>query len=150
MTRFKLKPGIKITAQDESFIVTDEETRSTFRVGHVQYLILKELGKATDLEELAYALRTVSGLKIPADKLNQFIQRGMSLDIIKAVSDSFWGRARSLGAFSAKTKLFDPDAILGSTVSVFRSSKYLVLLGPGLFVAAALILNALADWHVPR
>jgi hypothetical protein len=137
VTSFRLKRGIVFTPQDDRFVVVDEATHSTFRVGHTEYLILRSLNEKTDVEEVAYSLRAESGISIPYDKLNQFVQRGIRLNIIEVVD----GSLVKSGAFAIKTKIFDPSSVLERILAVWRRSKlHLLILGGGLF-AAALVVN---------
>jgi hypothetical protein len=154
---FKLKSGLKFMPEDKKYIVVDEALHSTYRIGQYEYLILKQLAEATNLEEVSYRLHTEQNLNISYDKLNQFIQRAIKLNIIDVVDDSPWSNLKSSGVFAFKMRLFDPNPILDGFILIWRRFKYFWMTLASLLFLTTISINiiyfqslwGLKSWQMP-
>jgi hypothetical protein len=138
---FKLKSSLKFTPEDKKYVVVDEALNSTYRIGQYEYLILKQLVDATNLEEVSYRLRAEQSLNIPYDKLNQFIQRAIKLNMIDVIDDSPWGNLKSSGVFAFKMRLFDPNPILDKLILIWRRFKSLWIVLASLLFLTTISIN---------
>lgn len=139
MLRFKLKTGLTFAAEGTQYLVRDAETHSTFRIGQVEYQILRHFEEKTNLEEVRYLFRTHYGQEVPRDTLQNFIYKAIKLNILEAEADSLWNRISPSTAFTFQIKFFDPTPILDR---VLRRGG-MILSSRGLFLGAAVMLCGL-------
>src|SRR5262249_54336809 len=148
---------LSFTPADERYVVFDESSHSTYRVGRPEYLILKQFRDPTNLEEAVYKLRAEAGFSVPYDRLNRFIQRAIQLNLIEVAGDSAWSRVRSAGPFAFRKKMFDPGALLERVIAVLKKCGPIYLFAGGSLLLAALIINAthlrdlwtVRSWRLP-
>lgn len=142
MNRFKLRPDLTFTPDGQRYLVCDESTRSTFRVGELEYQILKQFEEKSNLDEVRYLFRAQHGREVPFDTLKKFIHKAISLNLIEAESDSMWSRLAPSTAFTLKIKLFDPNPILDFLLRKLDPvfNNYGVAAAGAFMVAAALVL----------
>jgi hypothetical protein len=153
LTRFKLKSGIKFTPEGDKYVVLDPDTQSTFRVGEVEYQLLRQFEETTNIEEACYKLRTQSHYDISYEKLYGFINHALSLSLLQSVSDSLWNRFSPSRAYTYRIKLFNPDRAIDLLISKskFLFNRYGVLLMFAMLISAAIILiNNISDIWVFR
>jgi putative peptide zinc metalloprotease protein len=141
MISFKLKAGLRFTPQDKKYLVEDTATRSGYRIGEYEYLILKQLAEPTNVEEVGYRLRAELGVNIPYDKLNAFIQKAISLNLIELVEDSAWGRVVSSGLFASRMSFFNPNLFLESLVRLWHRSRRLWMVAGGALLLGATVIS---------
>src|SRR5262245_56995652 len=82
MNKFKLKPGLKFTPQEQRYIVLDTATQSTYRVGETEYAILQQFAELIDPEDVGLKLRAEAGLNVPYDVLFRFIEQAATLGLL--------------------------------------------------------------------
>lgn len=142
MIRFKLRPDLTFTPDGERYLVCDETTRSTFRVGALEYQILMQFEEKSNLDEVRYLFRAQHGREVPFDTLKKFIHKAISLNLVEAESDSLWSRLGPSTAFTLKINLFDPNRILDFLVRKLDSffNGYGVGAAGAILLAAALVL----------
>lgn len=139
MQRFKLKPGLTFTTEGTQYLVQDQETHSTFRVGQVEYQILCQFEEKTNLEEVRYLFRTQYGREVPHGTLYGFIHKAIELNILEAETDSLWNRLAPATAFTFQFNFFNPTAILDRLLRRGRA-----LFGGAGLVAGAVLLGCAA------
>jgi len=127
VSSFRLKPGLKFTPQDERYLILDTDTRSTYRVGEAEYLILKQFDETTDAEEVAYKLRAEGHLNVSYETLYRFIEQALGLELLTVVDDSWWNRLKPSEPFQFRVKLFDPNTILSRLIAGWRKWNRLVI-----------------------
>lgn len=112
MVRFKLRQGLTFTPDGMRYVVRDEATSSTFRIGELEYQILKQFEEKSNIDEVRYLFRAQHGREVPFETLKKFIHQAISLNLIETESDSLWNRLGPSTAFTFKVKLFDPNRSL--------------------------------------
>jgi hypothetical protein len=140
LTGFKLKQGVRFTPQDQAYIVFDQGTRSTFRVGQHEYMILKQLWEPTNIEEIRFRLQSELGIEIPYSQLNGFIEKAMGLGIVEAAGASVWRRMSRTGQFALRVKFHDPTQLFDKIIPTFqRWGRAWLVLGFALLLTAITI-----------
>lgn len=142
MIRFKLRPDLTFTLDGERYLVCDESTHSTFRVGALEYQILMQFEEKSNLDEVRYLFRAQHGREVPFETLKKFIHKAISLNLVEAESDSLWSRLGPSTAFTLKINLFDPNRILNFLMRKFGSvfNVYGAAASGALLLAAAFVL----------
>jgi hypothetical protein len=142
VNRFKLRPDLTFTPDGERYLVCDESTRSTFRVGALEYQILMQFEEKSNLDEVRYLFRAQHGREVPFETLKKFIHKAISLNLVEAESDSVWSRLAPSTAFTLKIKLFDPNRILDVLVRKLNPlfNVYGVAAAGALLLAAVFVL----------
>jgi len=142
VARFKLRPDITFTPDGVCYLVCDETTHSTFRVGELEYQILMQFEEKSNLDEVRYLFRAQHGREVPFDILKKFIQKAISLNLVETESDSLWSRFGPSTAFTLKIKLFDPNRILDFLARKLAPlfNVYGVVAAGALLLAAAFVL----------
>lgn len=112
MVRFKLRPGLTFTPDGPRYLVCDAATRSTFRIGELEYQILKQFEEKSNIDEVRYLFRAQYGTEVPFKTLKNFIHQAINLNLVETETDSLWSRVGPSTAFTCKIKLFDPNRVL--------------------------------------
>lgn len=112
MVRFKLRPDLTFTPDGTRYLVCDEATQSTFRVGELEYQILKQFEEKSNIDEVRYLFRAQYGKEVPFETLKNFIHQAIDLNLVETETDSLWSRVGPSTAFTCKIKLFDPNRAL--------------------------------------
>jgi hypothetical protein len=149
-TRFMMKKGITFTPDGANYDVVDEDTQSRFRIGEVEYQLLKQFEGAADIKEVGYHFRTNTGFEVPPETMHKFIEQAIRLNILEAQSESLWSRIGPSTAFTFSIKLFDPTRLLDFLISKARSrfNPYSATLAAAVLLLASIILvrNWSAIW----
>lgn len=119
MKQFMLKAEVSFLPEGEKYILLDQRTRSSFRVGEMAYQILKQFEEASSIEEVCYVLRTEHGSKLPQDAIYKFIQRATSLDLLEVQTSSIWSRIGPSNTLAFGINIFDPNRALDFTIRNF-------------------------------
>ncbi len=112
MLHFKLKTGLTFAPQGAQYLVQDPETDSKFRIGELEYQILKQFEEKTNIEEVRYLFRTRHGREVPFETLQGFIHQAIKLNILEIDTGSVWSRLAPSTAFTYHIELFKPAAWL--------------------------------------
>ena len=141
-----MKKGITFTPDGANYFVVDEDTQSRFRIGEVEYQLLKQFEGAADIKEVAYQFRTDTGVTVPNETMYKFIEQAIGLNILEAQSESLWSRIGPSTAFTFRITLFDPTRLLDFLISKGRArfSRYSVTLVAAVLLMASVIL--VSNW----
>lgn len=149
-TRFMMNKGITFIPDGADYFVVDGDTQSRFRIGEVEYQLLKQFEGAADIKEVAYQFRTDTGVTVPNETMYKFIQQAISLNILEPQSESLWSRIGPSTAFTFRITLFDPTRLLDFIISKGRArfNLYTATLAAGVLLMASVILvrNWSAIW----
>ncbi|HVG21396.1 MAG TPA: hypothetical protein VNI02_20310, partial [Blastocatellia bacterium] len=137
MTRFKLKPGITFQPQGSRYLVIDEESQSTFRVGEVEYRILKQFEETTNVEEVSYWFRMQQGVDLSYENLLGFTEKAAKLNLLRPESESIWSRISPHQSITFQARLFDPNPLLNFLIRKAR----LLFNGYGLSLMCVVLLS---------
>ena len=121
-------------------MVLDTATQSTYRVGEMEYKILKQFAELTNPEEVSLKLRVEEGVNVPYDSLYSFIQQAVTLDLLRVESDAKWRRFLPGGAFEYRVKLFNPERLLSGLAAIIRKIRPWIVLSPAAALAVAGVL----------
>lgn len=143
MSRFKLAPRITFTPEGGKYLILDEHTGSKFRVGEMEYQILKQFEETTNPEEVAYRLRALQEINVPQNLLHQFIRDAISLGLLRVESDSFWGRMIAVRASGFRFPIFDPnpglDFLMKRMNFLFKRQSILAMIAVGIAGSVAAV-----------
>lgn len=149
-TRFMMKQEITFIPDGDGYLVVDEDTQSRFRIGEVEYQVLKQFEGAADIKEVGYHFRSDTGFDVPYETMYKFIEHAIQLNILEPQSESLWSRIGPSTAFTFRITLFDPTRLLDFLISKGRSrfNPYSISLAAAVLLMAGVILvrNWSAIW----
>ena len=149
-TRYMMKKGITFIPDGAHYFVVDEDTQSRFRIGEVEYRLLKQFEGAADIKEVGYQFRTDTGFDVPYETIYKFIEHAIRLNILEAQSQSLWSRVGPSTAFTFRITLFDPTRLLDFLVTrgrlLFNAYSITVAAAALLVASVILISNWSAIW----